>query len=183
MVTTSNPLMGERARSYKNLCFDTERRYIHEDLGYNFRMTNMQAAIGLAQLERIDYFVSKKRELGNLYVKGLSKIPGLQTQVEKSWAFAVYWMYCLVLDEEMGISAEELSNDLKLKGIGTRLFFTGMHQQPSLIDRGICCSKDVYPVTEKLTKQGLYLPSGMTLKNEQINYVLEEVSSSIERLS
>jgi perosamine synthetase len=97
MVVTSDRLMAERARSYRNLCFRPERRFYHTELGNNYRMTNLQAAIGVAQMEKVNEFVEIKRRLGKYYAEKLGKLKGLKLQVEKPWARTVYWMYCIEL--------------------------------------------------------------------------------------
>lgn len=171
MVLTSDAKMAERAASYRNLCFRPEKRFYHTQLGYNFRMTNMQAAIGLAQMERIEEFIQIKRRLGEYYRQGLLKIKGIKVQEEKAWAKMVYWMYCIELEAEMGIDADVVMAELNKKGIGTRPFFLGLHVQPALHDLGLF-KEERYPVTERIAKFGLYLPSGMALKEKEIDQVV-----------
>jgi len=179
MVLTSEPQMAERAASYRNLCFRPEKRFYHTELGYNFRMTNMQAAIGVAQMDRIEEFVHIKRHLGRYYREGLSEINGIKCQVEKSWAKMVYWMYCIELDMTLGINAELMMKELGKRGIGTRPFFLGLHEQPALNDLGLFRGEH-YPVTERIARQGLYLPSGLTLTEEQIDEVVTAVTEIIK---
>lgn len=176
MVVTSDEEMAERARSYRNLCFQSERRFYHTELGYNFRMTNLQAAVGVAQLERLDEFVTKKRRLGEYYRQRLGEISGIKTQAEKEWAKTVYWMYCVELDEVTGLTAKDMMMALAERQIMTRPFFIGMHEQPVLRELGLVREDERYPVTERIARQGLYLPSGMTLEEEDIDYVAEVVA-------
>jgi len=176
MVLTSDPKMAERAASYRNLCFRPEKRFYHTELGQNFRMTNLQAAIGVAQMDRIDEFVRIKRRLGEHYREGLSKIKGIKCQVEKPWAKMVYWMYCIELDRALGLDAEAMMKELGKKGIGTRPFFLGLHEQPALHDLGLFKGEN-YPVTERSSRQGLYLPSGLTLTEKQVDEVVAAVSA------
>ncbi|OGC04128.1 aminotransferase DegT [candidate division WOR-1 bacterium RIFOXYA12_FULL_43_27] len=178
MVLTSDPKMAERAASYRNLCFRPEKRFYHTELGYNFRMTNLQAAIGVAQMERIEEFVRIKRRLGEYYREGLSKIKGIKYQIEKPWAKMVYWMYCIELDNALGIDAETMMRELGKEGIGTRPFFLGLHEQPALHDLDLFKGES-YPVTERIARQGLYLPSGMTLTERQIDEVVAAVNKII----
>src|SRR3989339_163821 len=178
MVLTSNKKMAERAASYRNLCFRPEKRFYHTELGYNFRMTNLQAAIGVAQMERIEEFVRIKRRLGEYYREGLSKIKGIKYQIEKPWAKMVYWMYCIELDNALGIDAETMMRELGKEGIGTRPFFLGLHEQPALHDLDLFKGES-YPVTERIARQGLYLPSGMTLTERQIDEVVAAVNKII----
>jgi len=178
MVLTSDPVMAERAQSYRNLCFRPEKRFLHTELGQNYRMTNLQAAVGVAQMERIDEFVAIKRRLGLYYREKLGHIKGVKCQIEKPWAKTVYWMYCVELDAALGITAEDMMRSLAQKGIGTRPFFLGLHEQPILHDLGLF-QNEHYPVTERIARQGLYLPSGLTLKESQIDEVVEAVRTTL----
>ncbi|MFZ3059416.1 MAG: DegT/DnrJ/EryC1/StrS family aminotransferase [Candidatus Methanoperedens sp.] len=180
MVVTDDPQIAERAASYRNLCFKPEKRFYHTELGYNFRMTNLQAAIGVAQLERVEEFISIKRSLGEYYRKRLSTIPGVRFQVEMPYARSVYWMYSIELDESFGVNAETMMAGLKEKGIGTRPFFMGLHAQPVLREMGLFRGED-YPNTEKAYKQGLYLPSGMTLTRSQIDIVCNAIEEIMRK--
>src|SRR6185312_14222770 len=148
------------------------------ELGYNFRMTNLQAALGVAQMDRIDEFVEIKRRLGARYVRGLSTLDGIKCQVEKPWARMVYWMYCVELDPRLGLTAAALMDRLAKKGIGCRPFFLGLHEQPVLRERGWFAGEE-YPVTERIARQGLYLPSGLTLTESQVDEVLAAVAAAL----
>jgi perosamine synthetase len=170
MVLTSDPRMAERARSYRNLCFRPEKRFYHTELGTNFRMTNMQAALGVAQMERIDEFIGIKRRLGAYYREKLSRFEGIKCQVEKPWAKSVYWMYCVEMGPELGLTAEDMMARLGEKGIGTRPFFLGLHEQPALHDLDLF-KGERYPVTERISRQGFYLPSGLALTECQVDEV------------
>ncbi len=174
MVLTSDPQLAEKLRGLRNLCFRPERRFYHTELGYNYRLTNIQAAMGLAQLERFDQILDKKRWMGREYTKRLSALKVLQLPVEKPWARQVYWMYSLVLDESTGMDAQEFAKRLRAAGVDTRPFFLGMHEQPVFHQRGLFVNEH-YPVAERIARQGLYLPSGLTLTEEQI----EQVSSAV----
>ncbi len=174
MVLTDDAELTTRARDARNLFFG-QKRYIHEELGYNFRMTNMQAAIGCAQLERIDETVQKKRHIGKRYNELLKGIEGLQLPLPKtSYAENIYWVYGIVLDESVPMAADEMMKRLGAEGIGTRGFFWGMHEQPVLKRMGFFDGEQ-YPVAERLARWGLYLPSGLTLDDEQQEYVAEKV--------
>jgi perosamine synthetase len=176
MVLTSDVEVAARAASYRNLCFRPERRFYHTEFGYNFRMTNMQAALGVAQTERVEEFVGIKRRLGQLYRELLAGVPGIKFQTEKPWAKSVYWMYCIELDEALGINALQVQQALAEHGIGTRPFFLGLHEQPAAHDLGFF-KGERYPVTERISRQGLYLPSGLTLKVDQVEQVVATLKS------
>jgi perosamine synthetase len=174
MVLTDEPALAARARSLRNLCFKAERRFYHEDLGFNFRLTNMQAALGLAQFERIDEIIARKRWMGKEYSCRLQELSVLQLPVEESWARNVYWMYGIVVAEETGMDAAELAKRLRERGVETRPFFLGMHEQPVFHKRGLFVDEH-YAVTERLARQGLYLPSGLALTPDQLSEVCNTV--------
>jgi perosamine synthetase len=170
MVLTDDPEYAEKARSLRNLCFQPGRRFQHEQLGFNFRLTNLQAALGMAQLERIGQIVARKRRIGREYTRRLSDINGVRLAAEEPWARSVYWMYGVVLAEERGIDARQFAQRLREHGVDTRPFFLGMHEQPAFHKRGLFLNER-YPVAEHLARQGLYLPSGLALTEEQLAQV------------
>jgi perosamine synthetase len=170
MVLTDDLGLAERCRSLRNLCFQ-KKRFVHEELGWNFRMSNIQAALGVAQLERLDDFVKRKRAIGRRYNELLKDTPGLQLPLEKTdYAENIYWVYGVVLNDKVPFDAEEAMKRLASQGIGTRPFFWPMHEQPvfqkmGLFD-GVRC-----PVAERIARRGFYVPSGLALGNEQIESV------------
>jgi perosamine synthetase len=179
MVLTDDASVANRLRHLRNLGFEKDRRFFHRDLGFNFRLTNLQAAIGLAQVERIDQTVVRKREIGKRYAAALSALPGLRLQPERPWAKSVYWMNGLVLDAETGLNAVELGQRLARLGVETRPFFLGMHSQPALLDRGLFAGER-YPVADDIAEQGLYLPSGVGLSDAQIDEVVGAVGAALQ---
>jgi len=172
MVVSRNLKVLERAASYRNLCFNPEKRFYHKELGYNFRMTNLQAAVGVAQMERIEEFIALKRSLGMYYRQRLADIPGVRFQVEKPWAKSVYWIYAIQLEPDLGVDAQVVMDRLKKQGVGTRPFFIGLHAQPSLKRLGLFHGEK-YPCTDQSSKYGFYLPSGMTLTERKIDEVCD----------
>lgn len=168
MVVTDDDAIAEKCRSVRNLCFKPEKRFVHDELGYNFRMTNLQAAVGVAQLEKLDEFVIKKRHIGRLYneyLKGLDKIT-LQP-VSCSYAENIYWVFGIVLKKESCINAATAMKKLADRGIGTRPFFYPMHKQPVFLKDGTVMEESL-PVSEMLSEMGFYLPSGLALSDEDI---------------
>ena len=174
MVLTDDSDLAAKARSLRNLCFQPERRFYHEELGFNFRLTNLQAALGLAQFERIDEIVARKRAMGQEYTRRLRELRTLQLPVEKSWARNVYWMYGIVVKEETELDALQLISKLRERGVETRPFFLGMHEQPAFQKRQLFLNER-YPVAERLARQGLYLPSGLALTRDQLSAVCNAV--------
>lgn len=174
MILTNDPAWADRLRGLRNLGFRSDRRFFHTEAGHNFRLTNLQAALGLAQLERIDAIVDKKRWIGRAYSDGLRGVSGLQLAPQATWARSVYWMYGVVLDDKAGLDAFDFAGRLKAEGVETRPFFLGMHEQPVFRDRGLF-KRESHPVAERLARQGLYLPSGLTLTAQQLEHVCEAV--------
>ena len=180
MVVTNNKEMYDRARYFKNVCFplDGPRNYQHDDIGYNYRMSNVVAAIGLAQVEKADEYREMRIHNHALYKKYLADVPGILFQSDSSeGCLDVCWMNTIVIDpKRYGHTKDELIAHLKEHGIDTRLLFTGMHKQKALIDYGCDCSGD-YPVCEWLTENGFYLPSGSGLKEETIKEICHIISN------
>lgn len=173
MVVTNDEKLAERARWLANFCFDKERRYVHEEIGFKYPLTNVQAAIGFAQLERIEEIIKRKREIAAKYNTLLNGIPGVTLPAELPNVRNVYWMYGILIGEEFGMNRDEVKEKLKEKGLDTRFFFTGMHKQPSL--QQYSSAKDNYPVSDMLEKQGLYIPCGMKITIEQQEYVASTI--------
>ncbi len=174
MVVTNDEGYYERLRLLRNLAF-TEPRFWHQVPGYNFRMTGYTAAMGLAQLEKIESIITEKRRVAHTYNSFLENVPGLKLPIELDWAKNVYWMYAVVVQPEFGRSRDELVEILMERGIQTRTFFCPMNQQPFLQDmpgfRDAPC-----PVADRLWERGLYLPSSINLSTE----VIEEISGVVQ---
>jgi len=197
MVLTSDTVIAQRLRKLKNLCFLKSPRFLHHRLGYNYRMTNIQAALGIAQLENIDKFVERKIDMARKYSQALVNLP-LQLPIEHKWAKNVIWMYNVLLKEEkqsqkffekdwQSISPEEyfrwptykLMEALERAGVQTRPFFIGMHEQPVFLSQGFFIGER-YPVTEKIARCGFYLPSGQAITDlqiDEVSRVLKEILS------
>jgi perosamine synthetase len=180
MVLTDDDSLAESCRSLRNLCFMPGKRFVHEELGWNFRMSNLQAALGVAQLERLEEFISLKRAMGLRYTELLSDIPGLGLpQPATDYAENIYWVYGVVLGDQIPFDAADAMRRLSEHQIGTRPFFWPMHEQPVLKNmgffNGVTC-----PVAEKLAKRGFYIPSGLALTESQIDQVAEAVRSVMQ---
>jgi perosamine synthetase len=176
MVVTNDSRLADIARRLKDLAHSPGKRFLHTELGFNYRMTNLQAALGVAQLKRIKSHIKKKRWMAGEYEKGLKDIPGLRLPIEKSWAKSVYWMYGILVEKEFGMSRDQLMGQLKKQGIDTRSFFVPMHLQPVFTGgAGKARKFGSYPVAEKLSEQGFYLPSGLTISPDQIQYICRQI--------
>lgn len=180
MLLTDSEKLAQHCRELRNLCFIPPRRFIHEELGWNFRMTNLQAAIGVAQLERLDEFVAKKRNIGMLYNELLGGVKSIQLPVKATpYAKNIYWVYGLVIDDDVPFDAVEAMKNLAALGVGTRPFFYPMHLQPVFKKMGLFQDQR-YPVAERIGDRGLYLPSGLALTHLQIETVAAAVKQVFE---
>ena len=178
MLVTDDECLAERCRALRNLCFKPQKRFVHEELGWNMRMSNLQAALGVAQLEKLDEHIGRKREIGRRYNALMEGVPGLQLpQPKTNYAENIYWVYGLVLKDEIPFDAAEAMKRLAERNIGTRPFFWPMHEQPVFQKMGLFKGES-YPVAERLARRGFYIPSGLALTDDQMERVakvLQEV--------
>ena len=172
IIVTDDDSLAEKCRSLRNLCFQPLRRFIHEELGWNLRFTNLQAAVGLAQLERLPEFVQRKRKMGAFYTELLAEVSQLELSLVKTdYAESIYWVYGMIIKDDVPFDAAEAMQRLREKKIGTRPFFWGMHEQPVFHKMGLL--KDVScPVAERLSRRGFYVPSGLALTEDQMKQVV-----------
>lgn len=171
MILTDNPVLANKCRKYRNLAFEPEgRRFVHEELGWNYRMTNLQAALGVAQLEKIDEHIAKKRKIGKFYLDRLNSLKGFQLPLpETGFAKNIYWVFGLLAATQD--LCEKTVSSLAAVGIGTRPFFWCMHEQPVFLQMGLF-KNERYPVAERLARCGFYLPSGLGLTEPDLEYVV-----------
>ena len=182
MVVTNDEELAERCRLLRNLCFKKDVRYVHDEISDNYRFTNLQAAIGLAQLERLDEFIKKKRQMGRYYTNELRKVEGLILPIEKTeYADNIYWVYGIVLDKGIKADNRSIQKLLAEEGIGSRTFFWCMHEQPVYQQLGLF-AKESYPNAEYLARKGFYIPSGLGLTKEQMETVVYKVKKVIQSL-
>lgn len=165
MVTTDDDALADKLRLLRNLAFE-QPRFLHRFLGYNFRMTGIQAALGRSQLRKIDTFIEGKRRLAATYNQLFSDIPGVTVPVEKPWAKNVYWMYGIVIEPEFGMDRETLMHRLSEAKIGSRTFFAPMNIQPALKECPGYRAQDC-PVAERLWERGLYIPSSVNITPQE----------------
>ena len=175
MILTDDDDLANKCRGIRNLCFQPRKRFVHERLGWNLRMTNIQADLGVAQLEQLDEFLCKKRRIGQLYTDLLCQLRGIQLSLPQTeYALNIYWVFGLILDDSISFDAAEAIDKLLNLGIGCRPFFCPMHQQPVLLNLGLFESES-YPVSERMYRRGLYIPSGLSLTENQIMRVCESL--------
>lgn len=182
MVLTDNLELAERSKKLRNLAFEPDKpRFVHYELGWNYRMTNLQAAIGLAQLEQVEEHINRKRLIGKTYNDGLKDVKGIQLPLEKTdYAENIYWVYGILLKKEFGVNAKEMMKKLAELNIGTRPFFYPMHLQPVFVKMNLFKDTEC-PISEYISKFGFYLPSGLALieleQDEIINRIYQAFST------
>jgi perosamine synthetase len=180
MIVTNDKELAGRCRLLRNLCFQAERRFVHEELGWNLRMSNIQAALGVAQLERFDEFRAKKRHIGQRYMELLSNIDGIELPAAQTpYAQNGFWVFGIVLKDEMGFDAAEAMKRLKTQNIGCRPFFWPMHEQPVFTRLGLF-ENERYPVAERIARRGFYIPSGLALTDSQIEQVADALHKVVK---
>lgn len=173
MLLTDDATLAQRCQTLKNLCFKPGRRFVHEELGWNYRMTNMQAAIGVAQLEKIDAIIKRKREIGERYNKNLEELKNLQLPLKSTdYGENIYWVYGLLAESENQSSM--IQQELGKLKIGTRPFFWCMHEQPIFNNKDMFL-KESYPNAEQMARNGFYIPSGLAITNDEIDIVSSEL--------
>ncbi|GFI46941.1 GDP-perosamine synthase [Lachnospiraceae bacterium] len=182
MVVTDDGELAERCRMIRNLCFRKDIRYVHDEISGNYRFTNLQAAVGLAQLERLNEFIIRKREMGRYYTERLREIKGLSLPAEKTdYADNIYWVYGLLLDKEIQADNRTVQKLLAEEGIGARTFFWCIHEQPVYQKKGLF-KGEVYPNGEYLGRKGFYIPSGIALTKEQMDKVISAIIKVMHQL-
>ena len=179
MLLTDDDDLAARFRRLRNLCFGKRNRFVHEELGWNFRMSNLQAAVGVAQLERLDKHVALKREIGEYYTKAFRNLSNVTLPLERTdYANNCYWVYGLVLHDGSESARDELTQKLKASGVGTRPFFWPMHEQPVFLEQGVV-DGDPCPNAERLARSGFYIPTGLAMTHEQREHVRQTVTAAI----
>ena len=173
IILTSDEELIKKINYYKNLCF-TENKFIHEDIGWNLRMSNLQAAVAYAQFEKIDETIKIKKYIGNYYQEKFKNLPIKISKQETDYAQNHYWIFGIVINDEIQINAKSAMMRLEEKGIETRPFFFPMHKQPIFKKLGILDNIN-RPISETLYEKGFYIPTGLNLTNEKLDYISEEV--------
>jgi perosamine synthetase len=172
-MTTNDERIAAVARELRDHGFSAERHFWHRRPAFNYRMTNLQAAIGLAQTERLDRLVEKRRGIARRYRSGLAGVPGLIMPPEAPHVRSARWMFGILVEPGFGRSRDELRRLLAERGVETRCFFVPMHAQPILARAN---AGRRFPVAERLGRTGLYLPTGPGLTDADLDYVVREVT-------
>jgi len=174
MVVTNSDILDKKLRTFRDLAHVPGKRFTHKVVGYNYRMTNMQAALGLSGIEEIDWAIAKKRRMAQIYQKGLKDIPSLILPEEKSYARSVFWMYAVRLTKKSKMTRDEFCSHLKQQGVDTRNFFVPIHRQPVFRNMKLFLRAS-YPVSDALSRSGLYIPSGLAMTEAQQHEVIRTI--------
>jgi len=168
MVVTNDDTLASKARQLKGQGMDPNRRYWFPIIGYNYRMTNIAAAIGLAQLEKAAWHLQRRLEVAKWYREQLRDAPGVVCQSEKEWARHVYWMFTVVLDDDIPLGRNEAMACLQERGVETRPVFYPIHTLPPYCNS---LHTDSFPIAERIARQGINLPTWAGLTSEDVRYV------------
>jgi len=178
MCLTNNEKLAEKMRILRDHGMNPNKRYWHDVIGFNYRMTNIQAAVGVAQLKKLDKFIKKKRQIAMWYEEGLKELAEkemITLHPEMKWAKCVYWMYSILIEDKFGMKRDELMKKIEEKGIETRPFFYPIHEMPPYFN------KERFPVAEEVSKRGINLPSSLFLDYETATCVVSSlIFSSFE---
>lgn len=172
MVVTHDEQLADRARQLRSQGMDADRRYWFPVVGYNYHMTNIAAAIGLAQLETVDWHLARRRHIAQQYARHLAKVRGVSLQAQRPWARSAHWLTGVVLNESLAASRDAIIAELAHMGIETRPFFCPMHQLP--IYQDLNC-RPCYPVAERLAARGISVPSSATLSEQDVAFVCQQI--------
>ena len=177
MCLTNDEELVDKMRILRDHGMNPNKRYWYDVIGFNYRMTNLQAAVGVAQLKKLDEFIEKKREIAKWYfeeLKDLEENGLIKLHPEMLWAKCVYWMYCILVEDKFGMSRDELMKRLEENGIETRPFFYPMHVMPPHKN------SEEFPTIEEISRKGINLPSSSGLKEEEIKFICNEIKKELE---
>lgn len=173
LIVTNNADIAEKCLYFRDLCHKPGNRFVHEDLGFNYRMSNLQAAVGVAQFEKINEHIMRKREIGKYYHDHLSDIEHFQLPLQSTtYADNIYWVFGIMIKSNLITDAHSLMKKLESRGIGTRPFFYPMHLQPVMKKFNVVC-EDSLRNSELMWQKGFYIPSGLSITDQQLAKVVD----------
>lgn len=179
MVTTNNSRLAEKIRSLRNLARSPKKHYYHQEIGFAYRLSNLQAALGVAQMEETTSIFKKKRAINLLYYKLLQNIPGISFLSEEKYAKSINWQMSILLSKKADITRDQLAAKLSQVGIETRIFVIPLHKQPAFVKRGYF-KNEKYPIAESISQTGLTLPSGPDISEKEIYYVVSKIKQTLK---
>ena len=182
MILTNNLNVYKKCKSLRNLCFGIGKsRFNHNEIGWNYRMTNLQAALGCGQLKNISWIIKRKREIGLRYIHNLKKCRKIYIQTDKlNYAKNIFWVFGILLKKNVNISRNFIVKKLLYNGIQTRNFFLPMHKQKVFLKMKIFKKNIKMPNSEYLSKNGFYLPSGLGITNKEIDFISKKLINILE---
>jgi perosamine synthetase len=176
MVATNSKELAEKTKSLKNLAYGKVNKFMHEDVGFNYRMSNISAAMGLGQFENIEKIIKQKERIYNRYVKNLEGVKGRNIPIVRNWVSKyIMWVFNLYLDDDYPLSRDELVRKLAKENIETRNAFVPINKQKVLLQKYKLFNEDNCPNANYIMDNGFYLPSGNTITNEQIDIICEKI--------
>ena len=178
-ILTDDPHIADQCRSLRNLYFQDKQRFVHDELGWNYRLTNLQAAVGIAQLERVDEFIEIKHKMGRIYHERLGHIKSIRLPVATTeYADNIYWVFGIVLSDQIALNARQFIEKLAAENVGSRPFFFPIHQQPVFKKLGLFKST-THNIADLLYENGFYIPSGLGLSENMI----DKVCTAVEKIA
>ena len=182
MILTNDKELFKKCSSLRNLCFgDGAERFNHTDIGWVYRMSNLQAAIGCGQLKNISKIIKRKREIGKRYINNLKGCDKIYIQPHKlKYSTNIFWVFGVLLKKEVKISRDQIVNKLLKKNIQTRNFFFPMHRQKVFKSIKLFSKNKKFANSDYLSKNGFYLPSGLGVKNSEIDFVSKTLIKILE---
>jgi len=176
MLFTNNSKLYKKFIAYRNLNFGIKNRFDHNEISWNYRFTNMQAALGLSQLKRVDQIIKKKRDIGDYYYEKLKNNKNIIIQPkEMVYAKNIYWVFGIILKKKKKNFREIIQKKLLKEGIETRRFFWPMHKQ-TIFKKMRIFKKQSYPNSEFMSQNGFYIPSGLNLSYKELNYITKTIN-------
>jgi perosamine synthetase len=179
MAVTNSQVLANRLRDFGNFCYGKKQKFQHEDIGFNYRLPNISAAMGLGQFRRIEPILARKREIHDIYSERLREISGLRLPVERPWAKSVLWMFNASLDPALGLSLEDFISGMEERNIEVREAFVPINRQKVFLERG-WVREDECPIANEISETGFYLPSGLRLTRQQLDRVCDAVEDVLK---
>ena len=178
MVVTNSKELAEKARSLKNLAYGKTNKFVHEDIGFNYRLPNISAALGLGQFLNINKIFSEKKRIYDRYKKNLQNVKGIKIPIIEEWVTKyIMWVFNIYLDNNFPMSRDEFVKKLQDKNIETRNAFVPINKQTALIKKYGLFKENDCPNANYIMENGLYLPSGNTITSEEIDFICDEIKT------
>jgi perosamine synthetase len=182
MLTLNDDALAEKAKSLKSLAFGKSNKFLHQDVGFNYRLTNVQCAIGVAQMRKIDEILRRKREMAEYYLEEFKDVPDVQLPVEKAYAKNVYWMFNVILTGGLAGRRAEVLTKLKERNIEAREDFVPYDEQVEVFAKRGLAKPEACPIADRLGRDGFYLPSGTLISPEELEYTAKNFKEIVDEI-